>query len=261
MPNDIRIVIADDNEDFTDILQEYLSSQDGFLVSGIARDGLEAVEIIKNLEPDVVILDIIMPNLDGLGVLEKVNLLDIPRKPLFIILSALSQDKITSLSINLGATFYIVKPFDLELLAARIRQLGSGAFPAFAAQVSRPVNIENLSYKPEESTAAKVTGILDEVGVPSHLKGFQYLLEAICMVAEDITLISSVMKRLYPAVADKFDTVPMNVERSMRNALDAALERGSSEKMSALLGYDLTKENIKVVNSEFIARVADRVRF
>lgn len=259
MLNKIHIVIADDNQDFTEILQDYLKVQEDLEIVGIANNGVAAVELIKNTEPDVVILDIIMPQLDGLGVLERVNALDMTKKPLFIIASALGLDKITNLAINLGATFYIVKPFDMELLVSRIRQLGSGSFN-YKPSDTIPEYHESFQHQPEDSIESKTIKILHDIGIPSHLKGFQYLLEAISMVSKDFSLINSVVKKLYPSIAKKFDTTPINVERAMRNTLDTALSRGAGSNLSVLLGYDIIKENSKVTNSEFIARVASQIR-
>ncbi len=257
----LKIVIADDNEDFTDILNEYLSNQSGFEIVGIAENGLEAMDMIRDNEPDVVILDIIMPHLDGLGVLERVNAANMKKKPVFIILSALGQDRITNLAINLGAAFFMVKPFDMDVLVSRILQLQS--LNAHDDNQSK-TGIENVLHHRsgiEENQELKVSRILHEAGIPAHLKGFQYLKEAILMVLDDITMINSVTKRLYPGVASKFKTVPINVERAMRNTIAIALSRGSHETMNELLGYEINPDSSKVTNSEFIARVAEKVRF
>ncbi len=258
--NNLRIVIADDNEDFSEILHEYLSRQSGFEIVGIAGNGLETVELIREKEPDVVILDIIMPHLDGLGVLEKINAANLKKKPVFIIMSALGQDKITNIAVSLGAAFFMVKPFDIDVLISRIRQLKASNIKedAMPGQHAETAVQHRLNY--EESAELKVTRILHEVGIPSHLKGFQYLKQAILMVAEDNTMINAVTKRLYPGIAAKFKTVPINVERAMRNTIAIALSRGSHESMNELLGYNIDSDTSKVTNSEFIARVADRIR-
>jgi len=255
----VRIVIADDNEDFCEILSEYLSSQSGIEIVGTAGNGLEAMELIQTKEPDVVILDIIMPHLDGLGVLERANALNIKSRPVFIILSALGQDKITNIAINLGAAFFMVKPFDMDVLVSRIKQLKEidGREESTGAMSDIAAHHRTIS---EESVDLKISRILHEVGIPSHLKGFQYLKMAIQMVVDDSTMINAVTKRLYPGIAAKFKTVPINVERAMRNTIAIALSRGPRGSMSELLGYEVAADSSKVTNSEFIARVADRVR-
>jgi two-component system, response regulator, stage 0 sporulation protein A len=256
----VKIVIADDNEDFTEILSEYLSSQSGFEIVGIAENGLVAMELIKEKEPDIAILDIIMPHLDGLGVLERIHASNMRKNPIIIILSALGQDKITNLAINLGASFFMVKPFDMDVLVSRIRQLQSmddQEDPQVTTVIDSPPAHRSTM---EESLDLKISRILHDVGIPAHLKGFQYLKEAILMVIEDISMINTVTKRLYPSVASKFKTVPINVERAMRNTIAIALSRGMHETMGDLLGYEISPDSSKVTNSEFIARVAEKVR-
>ena len=262
MNDSLRVIIADDNEDFAYILKDYLDEQDGINVVGIAHNGVEAVKLIERTESDIVILDLIMPLLDGLGVLEQVNSLNMVNKPLFVVLSALSQDNITNLAINLGAVFYIVKPFDLDLLVQRIKQLKAYDIPSISIP-PLPIKAEkeNISSAMLPSITAKVSNTLNDIGIPSHLKGYQYLLEAISLVVGDFTLINSVTKKLYPLVAEKFHTSPINVERAMRNTISVALSKGASENMTNLLGYEIVNDGSKVMNSAFIASVADRIRF
>lgn len=261
MPSKIRILIVDDNEDFSDILFEYLSYQETFEIVGLASNGLEALDFISNEEIDLVLLDIIMPNLDGLGVLEKVNSIELKSKPLFIVMSALGQEKITTQAISLGATFFLIKPFDLATLVDRIIMLvpTSKSANVVSPQLQQqPI----LAHQPTEASIhSKTSSLLNEMGIPSHLKGYQYLLDAICLVTEDFSLINSVVKKLYPAIADKHNTQAANVERAMRNTIETALNRGAATNINAALNYDFIKENTKVTNSEFIARVADQIRF
>lgn len=262
MNNNIRVIIADDNEGFAYILKDYLDEQDGISVVAIAHNGIQAVNLIEQNESDIVILDLIMPLLDGLGVLEKVNSLNMVNKPLFIVLSALSQENITNLAIGLGAAFYIVKPFDLVLLVQRIKQLKSYDMPSISVP-HLPIKIEN-GNEPSllfPNITAKVSNVLSWLGIPSHLKGYQYLLESISLVVDDFTLINSVTKRLYPLVAETFLTSPINIERAMRNTINVTLSKGVNENMTKLLGYETQQGSYKVTNSEFIAKVANRIRF
>jgi two-component system response regulator (stage 0 sporulation protein A) len=255
----IQVVIADDNREFGDILNEYLSNQADIEVVGIARDGIEACDIIKSKLPDIAILDIIMPHLDGLGVLERVNSMDISKKPLFIVLSAVGQDKITQRALALGAEYYVVKPFDMEVLVSRIRQLKNvtqsniikSAYSGedLSRSVPKPMNIE-----------AEVTNIMHEIGVPAHIKGYQYLRDAIMMVVEDLEIINSITKQLYPSIAKEYNTTPSRVERAIRHAIEVAWSRGQIDTIDSLFGYTINIGKGKPTNSEFIAMVADKLR-
>ena len=256
----IQVVIADDNREFGDILCEYLSNQEDIEVTGIARDGLEAVELITSKMPDVTILDIIMPHLDGLGVLERINAMTIKKRPLFIILSAVGQDRITQRALALGAEYYVVKPFDMDVLVSRIRQLKGTNQPSiikneyisearFPRQASSQKNLE-----------IEVTGIMHEVGVPAHIKGYQYLRDAIIMVVKDLDVINSITKQLYPSIARGYNTTPSRVERAIRHAIEVAWSRGQVDAIDALFGYTVSIGKGKPTNSEFIAMVADKLR-
>lgn len=258
--NKIQVVIADDNKEFSDILNEYLNSQGDIEVIGIARDGNEACELITAKMPDIAILDIIMPHLDGLGVLEKMRSAPLKKRPLFIILSAVGQDKITQRALALGAEYYIVKPFDLEVLVSRIRQLkdvnrnqiikseySMESKAAYRAPIQRNLEVE-------------VTNIMHEIGVPAHIKGYQYLRDAIMMVVKNLDIINSITKQLYPSIAREYNTTPSRVERAIRHAIEVAWSRGQMDAIDNLFGYTVSIGKGKPTNSEFIAMVADKLR-
>lgn len=268
----IEVLIADDNREFGDILCEYLSNQNDIEVVGLARDGLEAVDLILQNTPDIAILDIIMPHLDGLGVLEKIAASSLEKKPLFIVLSAVGQDKITQRALALGAEYYIVKPFDMDVLVNRIRQLKDNTYvPSVSSSLSssisshksdfvnnekRPVHIVNTS----RSLEVEVTNIMHEIGVPAHIKGYQYLRDAIMMVVKDLDVINSITKLLYPSIAKDYNTTPSRVERAIRHAIEVAWGRGQVEAIDALFGYTVNIGKGKPTNSEFIAMIADKLR-
>ena len=259
MKEKIKILIADDNKDFCDILYEYLSKQDDLEIIGVAKDGIEAIEILSQSTPDVMILDIIMPHLDGLGVLERMHSLDIPRIPKVIILSAVGQDRITQKAINLGADYYVVKPFDFEVFIKRIRQLMGNNDSSIERR--RPLNDYSLDRQPKNtSIEAEITNIIHEIGVPAHIKGYLYLREAIGMVVENIEYLSAVTKELYPNIAQKFNTTPSRVERAIRHAIEVAWSRGKIDTINRLFGYTVHNGKGKPTNSEFIAMVADKLR-
>jgi two-component system response regulator (stage 0 sporulation protein A) len=256
----IQIVIADDNKEFGDILCEYLNNQIDIEVVGVARDGNEACELITTKMPDIAILDIIMPHLDGLGVLEKLNSTAMKKRPLFIILSAVGQDKITQRALNLGAEYYIVKPFDMEVLVSRIRKL-KGTNQNVIIRSDYAMETKAPYQAPvQRNLEVEVTSIMHEIGVPAHIKGYQYLRDAIMMVVKDLDIINSITKQLYPSIARDYNTTPSRVERAIRHAIEVAWSRGQVEAIDELFGYTVSIGKGKPTNSEFIAMVADKLR-
>ena len=256
----IQVVIADDNREFGDILYEYLSSQEDIEVVGVARDGVEAYDMIMEKTPDIAVLDIIMPHLDGLGVLEKVNSTTMKKCPLFIILSAVGQDKITQRALALGAEYYIVKPFDMEVLVSRIRQLKDTGYPAvIRSDYSNDVKTSRHS-QPKKNLEMEITNIMHEIGVPAHIKGYQYLRDAIKMVVNEMDIINSITKQLYPTIAREYNTTPSRVERAIRHAIEVAWSRGQVDAIDQIFGYTVSIGKGKPTNSEFIAMVADKLR-
>lgn len=256
----IQIVIADDNKEFGDILYEYLNSQSDIDVVGVARDGVEACELITTKMPDIAILDIIMPHLDGLGVLEKMISTPLKKRPLFIILSAVGQDKITQRALALGAEYYIVKPFDMDVLVSRIRQLKETNQSAVIRSEYSGDHKAMHHSPPQRNLEVEVTNVMHEIGVPAHIKGYQYLRDAIMMVVKDLDIINSITKQLYPSIAREYNTTPSRVERAIRHAIEVAWSRGQVEAIDALFGYTVSIGKGKPTNSEFIAMVADKLR-
>lgn len=255
----IKIVIADDNKEFSSILCDYLKGQSDFEVVGVAKDGMEAVKLVSSLQPDVLVLDIIMPHLDGLGVLEKINTTPNMPIPKVIVLSAVGQDKITQRAINLGAEYYVVKPFDMEIFSKRIRQMFvTGGTPEVRRNTS--VFTENPPYSDANTLEAEITNIIHEIGVPAHIKGYLYLREAITMVVNDVELLSAVTKELYPSIAKKYNTTASRVERAIRHAIEVAWSRGQVDAINRIFGYTIHTDKGKPTNSEFIAMVADKLR-
>ncbi len=260
----ISVLIADDNKEFCSILNDYLLNQRDIVVTGIAKDGREALELIVERKPDLVILDIIMPHLDGLGVLERLNTMDLEKMPRIIILSAVGQDKITQQAITLGAYYYTVKPFDMEVFTKRIREMFSNApvenvrsSYATSSIISTPT--DNRAKVPMD-LETEITNIIHEVGVPAHIKGYMYLREAITMVVNDMELLSAVTKELYPSIAKKYNTTASRVERAIRHAIEVAWGRGQVDAINRLFGYTIHGDKGKPTNSEFIAIIADKLR-
>lgn len=247
----IRVLIADDNREFADLLHEYLEQQDDMEVVGVAYNGLEALELIEEFSPDVVVLDIIMPYLDGIGVLEQLAGQQFAKRPKFVMLTAFGQESITHRVLELGADYYILKPFDLDILAQRLRQMARGT-------VALP-KVMNVRDK-QKSQDAKVTAIMHELGIPAHIKGYMYLRDAIIMVTSKVELLSRITKELYPSIAEKYSTTPSRVERAIRHAIEVAWNRGNVEFIDEMFGHTISQDKGKPTNSEFIAMIADKLR-
>ena len=265
MKDNIKIVLADDNKDFCQVLKEYLSNEEDIEILGIAKDGVEALQLVKETQPDLLVLDVIMPHLDGLGVIEKLNAMNLEKMPKIIVLSAVGQDKITQTAINLGADYYIVKPFDFVIFINRIRELVLNK-PVSPQVKARPVTEIQMTRtnEPQKSTAgnidAEITSIIHEIGVPAHIKGYLYLREAIKMVIDNVELLGAVTKELYPSIAKNFNTTPSRVERAIRHAIEVAWSRGKVDTINQLFGYTVHTTKGKPTNSDFIAMIADKLR-
>ena len=248
MQKTVKVVIADDNREFCEILKEYLESQDDFELVGMANNGNEALDIIREKQPDIVVLDIIMPHLDGIGVLERLASGNYGNRPRVVMLTAFGQENMTQRAVELGADYYILKPFDIEVMGNRLRQLADGQ----SSIPQTPVKTRNLDVE--------VTNIIHQMGVPAHIKGYQYLRDAIILVIGEINLLGAVTKELYPMIAQKYGTTPSRVERAIRHAIELAWDRGNIDMMNKFFGYTINVERGKPTNSEFIAMIADKLR-
>ncbi|WP_128896708.1 sporulation transcription factor Spo0A [Longirhabdus pacifica] len=254
----IQVLLADDNREFTSLLTEYITDQQGMEVIGVAYNGDEVLTHVEEGRiPDVLILDIIMPHLDGLGVLEKLREMNLSKQPKIIMLTAFGQENITQKAVQLGASYYILKPFDMEVLINRVRQLVSqGNEP-----VSQVTGVKNvIPMLKGKNLDANITSIIHEIGVPAHIKGYQYLRDAITMVYNNIEILGAITKTLYPAIAEKYKTTASRVERAIRHAIEVAWTRGNIDSISHLFGYTVNISKSKPTNSEFIAMVADKLR-
>ncbi|MGH4117524.1 sporulation transcription factor Spo0A [Clostridium sp.] len=259
----INIIIADDNKRFRDMLNDYITSQDDMVVVGIAEDGADALKLIQEKKPDLVILDMIMPQLDGLEVLNRLNKMGLDPAPRIIILSAVGNDKISQRAISLGADYYVLKPFDMKVFVNRIRQMVNKTI--YNDDVKKILNYHNnaeseTNKEGPEQMIVQITNIIHEIGIPAHIKGYMYLREAINMVVNDINLLSSVTKELYPSIGKQFNTTSSRVERAMRHAIDVAWSRGQIDTINKIFGYTIRNEKGRPTNSEFIAMVADKLR-
>lgn len=251
----IRVAVVDDNPNLCEIMEAYIERQDDMEIVGVAGNGFKGLELIKDRCPDVVILDMVMPKMDGLGLLEQVQDLSISSVPSFICLSAIGQEDIIRKAVSLGAQYYMIKPFDIEMMLKRIREVASRE-----AAGSAPVPSGGLSpYEKSKNVEEKITNIFLNIGIPAHIKGYHFLREAIKMVVEDADIINRITKELYPGIAQHFNTTPSKVERAIRHAIDVAWNRGKVDNFNQLFGYVIYEKNDKPTNGEFIALIADKL--
>src|SRR6476620_9229001 len=257
MVNKIKVCVVDDNRELVNLLEEFINSQEDMEVCGTAHNGQDCLVMLEDVNPDVLVLDIIMPHLDGLAVLGKLREMGKNPSPNVIMLTAFGQEDVTKKAVELGASYFILKPFDMEHLISNIRQVvGKGSS---VTKRNAPSLVSNYESKPRNLDAS-ITSIIHEIGVPAHIKGYMYLREAITMVYKDIELLGSITKVLYPDIAKKFNTTASRVERAIRHAIEVAWSRGNIDSISSLFGYTVSMTKAKPTNSEFIAMVADKLR-
>ena len=257
----IRVVVADDNELMLDMMSTILKNDDDIEVVAELTDGLNILSVIQEKEPDIILLDLVMPLIDGLGVMEQIrdNKDKFKKQPAIIVITAANQEKITENAFSLGASYYILKPFDSTLLLNRIKQTYkemNETKPAKQIGSSAETSTEDVVYNLE----ADVTNIIHEIGVPAHIKGYQYLRDAIIMSVNDSDVLNSITKILYPSIASKYKTTSSRVERAIRHAIEVAWSRGKMDTINELFGYTVSHGKGKPTNSEFVALISDRIR-
>lgn len=257
----LNIAIADDNERVVEMLGDILEKEATLQVVGTARNGEDVLDIIKTKEPDVVLLDIIMPKMDGISVMERVRVdKTLKKKPRFVVISAIGQEDVTEDAFNVGAGYYIMKPFDKDMILSRVRSTKAKTegslreHKGFAAvnEITRELGAHELENE--------VTNIIHEIGVPAHIKGYHYLRDAIIMSVNDIEMLNSITKILYPTIAKKYQTTPSRVERAIRHAIEVAWSRGKMDTIDELFGYTVSNGKGKPTNSEFVALISDKIR-
>ncbi len=246
----INVAIADDNERLVQELKDYLSKEVDMEVVGVAADGEEAIELVKKQNIDVLLLDIIMPKMDGLEVMDTLNQMGRPI-PRILILSATNKDTITQEAFELGAQYFLRKPFQNEVVVRKIRQM-----------VDQKSFIQATSgYAVQEhNLEVTVTNMIHEIGVPAHIKGYQYLRDSIMLAVNDMDILNSITKQLYPTIAEMHHTTPSRVERAIRHAIEVAWSRGKMDTIDDLFGYTVNAGKGKPTNSEFIALISDKIR-
>ncbi|MDO4810932.1 MAG: sporulation transcription factor Spo0A [Eubacteriales bacterium] len=243
MKNEMKVLLADASEEMRLLLQQSIENTGEFTVVGSVSDGLEAANQIAKTQPDLLVMDIMLPGLDGFGLLRQMR----SRKaylPRVIVVSAFCGERTIAEAMELGVSYFLPKPCSEESLLEHMRHA-----------------CREESHSPAQPLLeSRVTAVIHEIGVPAHIKGYQYLREAIMIAVNDMDVINAVTKVLYPEVAKRFSTTPSRVERAIRHAIEVAWDRGDLETLQKYFGYTVNSAKGKPTNSEFIAMIADRLQ-
>lgn len=247
MDTKTKIMLADESPDFGRTCANVLKEND-FDVVTVPKDGTKILEAMEQSQPDVILMDVFLAHLDALGVLRAIPNLSLNKKPLIVVMSSIDNENFEEELLSAGADYCFLKPFSLDMLAERLRQLSSWNPKKQVKQV------KNADLK------VTVSEIMHQIGVPAHIKGYQYLREAILLSIDDKEMINSVTKLLYPTVAKKYETTASRVERAIRHAIEVAWDRGDVDVLSSYFGYTIQNSRGKPTNSEFIAMISDKLR-
>ena len=241
------VLIADNSDEFCAGLTEALQRSEGFQVVGTANDGEQALRMVAERKPDILVLDLMLSKKDGISILKAISAME--AKPITLATSRFVTDYVAGAAANLGARYLMLKPCDMSALTERLEEIRGGENLRQPVRRNDKTSIESL-----------VTGIIHEIGVPAHIKGYQYLREAIIIAVGDMDVINAITKVLYPQVAKTFQTTPSRVERAIRHAIEVAWDRGDLDTLQRFFGYTVSNTKGKPTNSEFIALIADKLQ-
>ena len=247
MEHPTTVFIADSTEEFCTHLTSALQHADGFHVVGVANDGEIALRRIMELKPQILVLDLMLSKRDGISLLKALAASDF--HPVILVTSGFVTDYVSAAAANLGARYLMLKPCDMAALVERLEEIRGGGNRRPMPRRNEKASIESM-----------VTGIIHEIGVPAHIKGYQYLREAIIIAVNDMDVINAITKVLYPQVAKTFQTTPSRVERAIRHAIEVAWDRGDLDTLQRFFGYTVNSAKGKPTNSEFIALIADKLQ-
>ncbi len=243
-----KILLADAGEDYRRVLAETLSQEADIQLMGQTGDGQELLQMVEQYKPDLIVMDVILSQMDGVEVLQTLNEMAPEERPKVLVISALARGTMAELAVRYGADHYMTKPCRGEVVCERIRQL-TGLDREGGQDGERQYSMES-----------RVTAIIHEIGVPAHIKGYHYLREAILYCIDNMEAINAVTKILYPEVAKRYNTTPSRVERAVRHAIEVAWDRGDLETLQKYFGYTVSNVKGKPTNSEFIAMISDKLR-
>ena len=252
MRKKLKIVIADDS---TELGQNCAKALKGYGMEVVLcqKDGQQVLNAVRSQKPDVVLADVFMPNLDIIGVLNGIRDMDGKERPMVMAMSSFDNPRLEKETLDAGASYYFLKPFDINTMAERIIQLSG-----WKNEISPVVVKDNVVTDPE--LELMVTEIIHQIGVPAHIKGYHYLREAIIISVKNSDIINSVTKLLYPTVAKTYNTTSSRVERAIRHAIEVAWDRGDIDVLNSYFGYTIQNDRGKPTNSEFIAMISDKLR-
>ncbi len=251
--NDMRIMLVDDNAELRRTMGDHLRRQENMRIVAECGTGLEALEALTKTPVDVIILDIIMPQMDGYSFLEEMNRRQMENPPQVIVVSALGRDDFIMRAVENGARFYMIKPVDLNVLTGRIREVCGQA----ADQPGAASRVSLLGRAP--SIDEKLASLFLTIGIPAHIKGYSFLREAVKMVIENPDVINRITKELYPGIGKRFNTSASKVERAIRHAIEVAWSRGRIDTLNKAFGCRVATKEDKPTNGEFIAMIADKL--
>ena len=249
METRIKVLIADSSEEFSCRLRETLQQSEAYEVAGLANDGEQALELIARMKPDILVLDLMLAKRDGISVLKSISGME--KRPLVLATSGFWTEYVGTTVANLGVRYLMLKPCDMTALVERLDEI------RLDEKTRKPLPVRR---QPEVNIETMVTNIIHEIGVPAHIKGYQYLREAIMIAVEDMDVINAITKVLYPQVAKTFSTTPSRVERAIRHAIEVAWDRGDLDTLQRFFGYTVSNTKGKPTNSEFIALIADKLQ-
>ena len=252
--NIVKVAIADDNKELVKTMMSYFEKHENIEVIWTANNGQVCLSMLEQQRPDILLLDIIMPHLDGIGVLETLHETNQMGDMQIMMLTAFGQESVMSQAANLGASYYMLKPFEFDRLIGQILKI------AGMSKVNDSSSAQSTGLVSQKDLETSITSIIKEIGVPPHIKGYAFLREGIQLVYDDVELLGSVTKVLYPEIAKKHNTTPSRVERAIRHAIEVAWKRGNFDFIFETFGGTDHHLNNKPSNSEFIAVVADKIR-
>lgn len=252
MEKKLKVVIADNTAELGQNCEKSLKSY-GMDVTLCQKDGLKVIEAIKRIKPDIILADVFMPNTDILGVLAEIKKIDEKDRPMVMAMSSFDNSRLEKEMLDSGASYYFLKPFDVNTMAQRIIKMSG-----WKNEVS-PVVVKN-NVLTDAELEMTVTEIIHQIGVPAHIKGYHYLREAIILSVKNNSIINSVTKLLYPTIAKKYNTTSSRVERAIRHAIEVAWDRGDIDVLNSYFGYTIQNDRGKPTNSEFIAMISDKLR-
>ena len=260
MKTKIKLLIADSNPELLSQMKSFFDSREDIDLVATADDGVDAAEKIRRYTPDAVLMDIVLPQLDGIGLLKVINSLPRAHRPVVIVMSGAKREHLTNICMQLGADYFMIKPCDNETVYERINLLCMPRLSQVNLDMSYNNKDTSSDTPSDRAIEISVTKTIHSVGVPANIKGYQYLRDAIIMSIKDTELINAVTKQLYPKVATRHNTSPSRVERAIRHAIEVACIRGNEEELYNLFGYTVSNNKGKPTNSEFIAMIADKLR-